>query len=363
MPYLETLGQRGRWCPSAGRALPLLAPLSLALAVGAAKAQAMTPAQFAEACAANPSNVVTLAESLKLQSGSSGTTFAVPAGCTVVLAKDASLELDTITFSFGGPFVLLGGEKSAFVLDKATLTAPTVDLSLTGVEGRFEMNEARLAATSGDLWLRFGIKGKLEVKNSGGWYQPRLSARGRLNLNTGAQFGGTVVQSGLQGASGMAFAFGGADSSFKIEKSDLLLSSGASNPGTYRSGAFQVSSAASKVAFELIDVNLMEASRAVTVTLDGPESKLGLLSVRSQTLSRRISLTALGSKGEVKVENPLLQGSPEVVIESGPQGSTTVKTAPGTISASERIRIRAGTNGSCSANTQGLIAPVLQVCQ
>lgn len=327
------------------------------------QAQTLTPQPFVDACRTNAANTVLLTQQTQFQTNASTTTFRTPTGCTVVLGTGASLELDTVTLAFGGPFTVQGGTNTKVVLDKATLTAPSVALNLTGFEGQFQMDEAQLAATSGDLSIAFGEKGKMEIKNSGRWYQPRLSARGVLRLNTGPAFTGVVVSSGLQGARGISFAFDGFDTAMKIEGSDLLLSSGASGPGPYTAGNFQVSGSAAKVGFELIQVNLMEASQSVNVALSGAESKLGFLNVRSQTGSGRIALAASGEKGEVKVENVLLQGNPEVVVESGSFGSTRVTNSPGTISATQAIRIRTGLNGACSASTQGLSAPVLQVCR
>jgi hypothetical protein len=345
------------------RRLLRLSPLCAALIAASAHAQSITPAQFVEACRTAPANTVVLREQTKFQTTFQGTTFQTPTGCTVVLAPGASFELDTITMQFGGPFVVQANGNGGVVLDKATLRAPSIALNLTGFEGKFQMNTAWLAATTGDLSIQFGEKGFMEVKDSGRWYQPRLTANGRLSIVAGASFTGSVVASGFQGAAGIGFAFNGTDSNMKIEGSDLLLTSGASRPGPYITGPFTVTGAASKVAFEMINVNLMEATQAVTVALNGAESKLGWSQVRSQTSSRRIALTANGDKGEVKVENALMYGLPEVVIEAGAQGSVSVTNSPGSITASQTIRIRAGLGGSCSASTQGLNAPVLQVCR
>jgi hypothetical protein len=329
---------------------------------GIANAQSITPAQFIQACRVNPGNTVVLTEQTKFQTTFTGTTFATPTGCTVVLAPGASFELDTITMNFGGAFVVQGGEKAKVALDKATLTAPAVTLSLTGFEGQFTMNEARLT-TTGNLALQFGQKGLMEVKNSGGWYQPRLAARGQLSLSAGAFFSGSVVQSGLQGAAGVQIALNGTDSNLMLENSDVLVSSGASSGGVYTTGPFSVTGSASKVSFSAINVNLMEASGNITMALNGAESKLGLKSLRSQTGSQRISLTAMGTKSEVNVESVLMYGIPEVIIESGAQGSTTVGGSPNTINSAQLIRARAGLGGSCSVNPQGLSAPTLQICR
>lgn len=350
------------------RAMPRLLPLlglaaTGALFGGSAVAQGLTPAQFVAACSV-PGQPVILREPTKFQTAFSGTTFSVPGGCNVTLAPGASLELDTITLRFGGPLVVVGGGSSKVTLDKATLSAPAVSISFIGSEGQFEMNEARLDATAGDLRLVFGEKGQFKMVNSGRWYQPRLTAQGQLSIAAGPLFSGTIVQSGLQGARGIGMAFNGTESGMKIERSDLLVSSGAPNGGAYTAGPFTVTSPAAKVAFEMIDVNLMEASQAVQIALNGAESKLGLVSLRSQTSSQRIALGALGSKGEVKVENVLMYGVPEVIIQTGAEGSTTVTNSPGSITSAQRITVRAGAGGSCSATpASSFNAPVVSLCR
>lgn len=342
----------------------LVAAAAAALVGSAAHAQSITPQQFMEACRLNAANTVVLTQQTKFQTGFAGTTFATPTACTVILGPGASFELDTITMRFGGAFTVQAGQNGKVAIAKATLDAPSIALNLTGAEGEFQMDDARVFAAAGNLTLQFGEKGKMEVKNSGGWYQPRLAARrGAFNLSAGAFFAGSVVQSGLQGATGINFNFNGLDSSLKIESSDLLVSSGATSVAPFTYGAFQVSSSAAKVAFEAINVNLMEAARAVNIALSGAESKVGLVNVRSQTSSQRIAITAMGQNGEVKAENLLLYGIPEVIVETGVQGSTTVTNSPGSITATQLIRIRAGTGGACSASTQGLSSPTIELCR
>jgi hypothetical protein len=329
---------------------------------GSVQAQSITAQQFLQACATNPGNTVVLTQQTKFQVGWTSAPLHTATGCTVVLAEGASFELDNTIMSFGGAFVVQGGAKAKVSLDKSTLSAASVTLSLTGFEGQLQMNEARLAS-AGNMALQFGEKGMLEIKNSGRWYQPRLSSLGVLTLTAGDYFNGTVVASGLQGAMGVSFAFNGVDSALKLENSDVLVARSPTDPAPYTSGPFQVTGSAPKASVEAINVSLLQAGRNVTVALNGMESKLSLKGFVSQTISQRIALTTMGAKGEIKVENVLLQGNPEVIIESGAQGSTYVGSSPpSTIRATQLVRVRAGLGGSCSASAQGLSAPTVQVC-
>jgi hypothetical protein len=244
------------------RTATALAAVALLVALpDRAHAQAApTPAQFIESCRNNPGNTVVLTQGTKFQTGFAGTTFSTPTGCTVVLAPGASFELDTLTMRFGGPVVVQGNDKGKIVIDKATLTAPSITLNLTGFEGQFQFNEGQLTASTGALRIQFGDKGFMEVNNSGRWYQPRLRAqRDVLSISAGAFFNATIVQSGLQGARGIGFARNGSDSGVKIEGSDLLVSSGATSAGPYMAGPLTVAGSAAKVSFDTIQVKLMEA--------------------------------------------------------------------------------------------------------
>lgn len=342
-----------------------IAAIATVAALGATgvQAQTMTAQQFMDACRTNPANTVLLTQQTKLQSGV-WAPFTTPTGCTVILGSGASFELDDTRLIFGGTFTVQGGQNGKVAVSKGAIEAPAVALNLTGTESEFQMDDARVIATTGNLSLQFGEKGKMEIKNSGGWYQPRLAARrGTFTFTAGAFFNGSMVQSGVQGAAGMNFNFNGFDSALKLEKTDLLVSSGATSPPPYVTGAFQVSSSATKVAFEAIDVNLMEASRTVNIALAGAESRIALSDFTSQTSSQRISIAANGTKGEVKIGTVLMYGIPEVIIESGAQGTTSVAGNPNTINSTQLIRIRAGLGGSCSANAQGLNASQILLCR
>ncbi len=339
----------------------LAAIVLFGLSAGLASAQSMTPAQFAEACRTNPGNRVDLAQQTKFQTTFQGTTFATPTGCNVVLAPGASLELDTITMNFGGAFVVQGNTGGKVVIDKATVSAPTVTLQLTGFEGQLQINEGRLNATAGDLVLAFGEKAKMEINQSGAWYQPQVTARGSLSITAGPFFNATLLNSGLQGTQGIGIALNGADSSMKFENIDLLLASGALASGPYITGSLNIASNAPKVSIEMNDVELMEASQYIDIELAGAESKLSLKSVNSQTSSREVFIGATGQKGEVKIEGALFYGIPTVTVVSGASGSTSV--VRGQLTATSSVNVSTGAGGSCYADSLYINAQTLNLCR
>lgn len=345
----------------------LTASVLFGLAAGAASAQSMTPAQFVEACRNNAGNNVYLAQQTKFQTSFQGTTFSTPTGCNVVLAPGASLELDTITMNFGGEFVVQGSTGGKVAMAKATLSAPSVNLQLTGFEGQLQINESRLYATVGNLVMAFGEKGKLEINQSGGWYQPRVSAKGTLIVSAGAFFNATILRSGLQGAQGIDIALNGFDSSMKLERVDLLVSSGAASPAPYIFGPLFISGNAEKVSVEMNDVNVMEASQTVDIELAGAESKLSMKGVTSSTGSSEVFIGATGEKGEVKLDITRFFGNPSVTVVSGVSGSTSVSNptsgVTGGFSAVNEINISAGAGGSCNASTLYMNAPILNICR
>lgn len=345
----------------------LAAGIMLGLGVGIASAQSMTPAQFVDACRNNPGNRVDLTQQTKFQGTSFNEVYSTPSGCAVMLARGASLELDMMIMNFGGSFFVQGDTGGKVVLDKSTISAPTVDLQLTGFEGQLRINEARLSATAGILVLAFGEKAKMEINESGAWYQPRVKARGSLIISAGAFFTASVLRSGLQGTQGISIDLNGFDSSMKFERVDMLLSSGATSPGPYITGSLYITGNAAKASIEMNDVAVMEASRTVDIELAGAESKLSLNGVSSSTGGEAVFLGATGEKGEVKTENTRFYGKPSVVVVSGQSGSTVVANATsgvtGGFTATNEINISAGAGGSCNASTAYMSAPVLNICR
>jgi hypothetical protein len=345
----------------------VVASILFGLAAGASSAQSMTPAQFVAECANNPGNQVNIAQQTKFQTTFTGTTFSTPTACNVVLAPGASLEFDTITMNFGGPFSVRGSTGGKVVLDKTNVSAPSIDLQLTGFEGQLQINESRLQATVGDLDIAFGEKGKMEINQSGAWYQPRVSAKGVLAISAGASFSGTVLRSGLQGAKGIDIELNGFDSGMKFETVDMLLSSGATSPGPYTTGSLMITGLATKVAIEMNGVNVMEASQDVDIDLTGAESKLAMKDVRSQTGSAQVFLGATGEKGEVMIENSRFFGNPNVEVRSGVSGKTEVINATsgvtGGFSAVQAIIIGTGAGGACNASSMYMNAPTMSICR
>jgi hypothetical protein len=345
----------------------LATSIALGFSMSMAAAQAMTAAQFVEACRTNPDNRVDLAQQTKFQGTSFNESCSTPSGCNVVLAPGASLELDMTIMNFGGPFFVQGNTGGKVVLDKSTIAAPSVELQLTGFEGQLQINEARVTATAGNVVFEFGEKAKMEINQSGAWYQPRVRAKGLLIIRAGAFFTGNVLQSGLQGAQGIDIELNGFDSSMRFEMVDMLLSSGATSPGPYTAGSLKILGNAAKASVEMNDVAVMEASQRVDIDLAGVESKLALKLVTSQTGSGAVFLGATGEKGEVKTENTSFFGNPSVVVVSGPMGSTVVANATsgvtGGFSATNEVSISAGAGGSCNASTAYMSAPILSICR
>jgi hypothetical protein len=345
----------------------LAASILFGLCAGAASAQSMTPQQFVDACRNNVGNRVDIAQQTKFQTNFQGTTFATPTGCNVFLASGASLEFDTVTMNFGGALVVRGSTGGKVVMDKTTITAPSVNFNLTGFEGQLQINESRLAATVGNIAFAFGEKGKMEINQSGGWYQPRVSARGTLSITAGASFSGSVLRSGLQGAQGVDIALNGFDSGMKFESVDILLTSGATSPAPYLTGSLTIAGNAPKVSIEMNGVNVMEATQTIDMELAGAESKLLLKDVRSMTGGRDVFIGSTGEKGEVSLENSRFFGLPTVVVTSGVSGTTKVVNATsgvtGGLTASESITISAGAGGSCVANSMYHSAPILNLCR
>ncbi|MGL6291322.1 MAG: hypothetical protein ACRC2H_11575 [Silanimonas sp.] len=353
-----------RLTPPAARLLPHA--LALGLLIGAMPAAAqMTPAAFMAACQSSPDNLVILRQSLKLQGSFTGETYTASSGCSVYLSNDAALELDTLTLRFGGPFTIVGADKGKLVAAKAVLEASTIEVRFLREEGQLEINEGQLYARDGDFNANFAGKGRLEMKNSGGWTRGGIRARGAVRFATGDFFTGTVSDSGIEGGAGIRFDIFGRDTEWKVEKSTLNVSNFTfAGAAPVTTGPFAIQSSAFKSKVEISDTNLRFASQTIDVRLAGAESSLLLNGVTSQTGSQSIYLGAPGDKGVVLIERPLFLGNPEIVVQSGPSGATGVIGNPGSLTAQRRVSVSSGPGGSCVVTPSWtLTAPQVEACR
>lgn len=325
----------------------------------------MSPAAFMDACRTSANNTVILRESLKLQGSFTGETYSTSTGCTVFLAPDAAFELDTLTLRFGGPFALVGSSKGRLVAAKAVLDASAINLRFDREEGQLEINEGQLVARNGDFSATFAGKGRLEMKNSGGWTRGGIRSRGAVRFATGPFFTGSVSDSGIEGGAGIRLDILGSDTEWKIEKSTLNVSNftfAGAAPVTF--GPFAIQSSAFKAKVEISDTNLRFASQTVDMRLAGAESSLLLNNVSSQTGSQSIYLGAPGEKGVVLIERPLFLGNPEISVQSGASGATAVIGNPGTLTAQQRVSVSTGAGGSCAVTPSSMLtAPQVDACR
>jgi hypothetical protein len=346
-------------------ALSLAAVAGLSVASFGASAQAYTPQQFVSACESSVGNTVYLSESLKLQGSFTGETHVSATGCTVLLAPDAAFELDQITLNFGGPLVVRGDRNGRVQIEKAVIVAPSIALNLTGNDSQFQMKEGRMIANAGDLSMRFGQFGKLDMLDSGGWTRGGLTSAGALRIESGAFFQGALSNAGMEGAAGIFIAMNGTDTSWKIEKSTLNVSNFTfADASAFRSGPLSITGSAPKANLEILETNIRFASQAITMRLNGIESTLLLKQVSSQTGSQAVYFGAPSDKGVVLVENSLFYGNPGIVVETRSNGSTGVVGNPGSLNAQSRIRVSTGIGGSCVVTPlSSLTAPQVSACR
>jgi hypothetical protein len=345
-------------------ALLAIAPV-LGFVSFSAAAQSMTPQQFVAACQSSLSNTVYLRESVKLQGSFPGESHNSATACNVQLAAGASFELDTITLNFAGPLTVQGGYSSKFAAQKATVNAPSIALRMTGASNEVMMNESRLFAGSGDLAIGFGLYGKFEMVNSGGWTRGGLTAAGALRVTSSTYFSGTMSNSGMEGGRGIFLRMNAGESGWKIEKSVLNVSNftfGGANP--YTTGPLSISSLAQKVIVEISETNVRFASDAITMRLSGAESSLLLKQVSSLTGGQAVYLGTPGEKGVTLIENSMFRGNPSVDVVSGVSGATAVTNSPGALYAQQRISVSTGAGGSCVVTpVSSLSAPQVDACR
>jgi hypothetical protein len=202
-----------------------------------------------------------------------------------------------------------------------------------------------LQTSVGALSVRFGEKGMLSMLNSGGWTGGGLDAAGALTITSGPLFNGEVVSSGIQGRQGLTLNIGGAESSWKVEKS--AVHAGEALGVWY---PLAINSSAAKTSIEWSDVQVRGGS-SVRVELSGAETKLSLKGVYRAGFADVISIRAMGAKSEIVIDNSVFDGFPSLVVESGVDGVTKLSGPFARLSANSptggSLRFTAGLGGSC----------------
>lgn len=343
-----------------------------------------TTAELGAACEESPGNVVELDHSTKILDGlRPPATEQVASGCTIVLGPGANFETEQISMTFAGPLVVHSAQKAEVKLIRSFFTATAINFNLTGTSSAIETILSGLHATTGSLLVTLGEQSKLIVLER---LLPgpdnALAAASTVQIRGGQRFTGLLSEMGISAPRGFQVTMDGAEGLLKAEHIHVATPQG--SIGITASGAKGlVEMSESNLDFgDMMVVRLAGADSLLKLkqvaaggeVLDAPggvtleagsagagngkieASEISLFNVSSITLLASLS----GQKGGLKLEKSSLSATGDIVLETGAQGVTEVKENSG--GSDTRIRVAAGSDGECVAQSNSFFALVLEIC-
>ena len=360
--------------------------LAAGLAAGCALATASqasaitTTAELRTACAV-PGNTVNLPDGAVIGAGAPvALPEAIPTGCTIVVGTDSSLEFIGVGARFAGPLAIRGGVKARVTLDGALIEAPTATIDLSRDITETRIINSTLRSTSGDVFLRNGAYGLLQlVENVPG--ADAVDAAGAARITTGLKGVVEVNNAGVAGAR-VAIAMPGTESVLMTERGRL----------TGRTADVSITSSTAKTSATLMD-STIRAAGDVRVALTGNESsvvgtqltalssggnvvmtvspstsygKVELVESRLEGLRVSAEASLLSQFGAVKLIGTaaragVVTSGTDAVFRTGSLGTTEV--VENIVTADRAIRITTGLSGSCKSELNRFTAPIQQVCR
>lgn len=354
--------------------------------LGAIPSMAMTTAELRVACQTSPGNVVVLTQPVTVVDGPRyPAAEQVLTGCTIILGPNAKLATEGISMRFAGPLVVQSSTLTEVLLTRSFLGAPSVNLNLPGTGSIVEMAFSHIHATGGGLLFTFGSESKLTVieRLIPGPLEA-FTATTTVQIRSGPKFTASLSQMRISAPQGIEIAMNGDEGTLAINSAWL----------TAAQGNIGITASNSKAQVDLSSTNLV-SNQMVALRLAGSDSLLklqqvgiggvdtqstlgglvieigsgaaenGVLEASNVGIARVASIniraSVSGRNGILKIQKSHLRSPGDLVLETGAQGLTEVVENYG--ASSTRFRVATGTGGSCIAQNNDILAPIMQVCQ
>lgn len=364
----------------------LIGGMAVTLAMlSATSAMAMTTAELRVACQTSPGNVVVLTQPVTVVDGPRyPAAEQVLTGCTIVLGPNAKLATEGISMRFAGPLVVQSSTLTEVLLTRSFLAAPSVNFNLPGTGSIVEMAFSHIHATAGALLMTMGDESKFTVieRLIPGPLEAFIAAT-TLQIRSGSKFTASFNQMRISAPQGIEIAMNGDEGTLTINSAWL----------TAAEGNIGITASNSKAQVDLSSTNLV-SNKMVALRLAGSDSLLKLQQVGiggvdtqstlgglvieigsgaaengvveasnvgiARVASINIRASVNGRNGILKIQKSHLRSPGDLVLETGAQGLTEVVENYG--GSSTRFRVATGTGGSCIAQNNDILAPIMQVC-
>jgi len=312
-------------------------------------AQDLTPAQFKARCETSPNNTFTVSTPTKIL-GTAPAVTVVNTGCRVVFNATGKIEADQSAFQFAGPLVFQAGPTVEVNLVKSLWTAPSVQIT-EGASASLILVESTVKATAGNITIALASDGKIDAAGPYAGQLNALEAAGNVRVTGGARSAFSIQSSSVRAGGAFNLSFSGTEANLQLTGSSIVA----------EAGAISVISTGTFATFDLTNATL-DASAGITLAARGAEGKVlaANLITDSGTGATLIEAgTGASAKASVKVaESNITSGGAVTILASrnSNEGETVVEVS--TISAGGAVRIESGNGGTTTAVNNGLTSPV-----
>jgi len=351
--------------------------LGATLAASAALAIDVTPQQLKSLCETSPMNTVAVNAPIKVSNFSPRVN--VTTGCRIVFGFDARLEADSINMGFAGPVVFQGGLKSGVILTKALLEAPSVTFDLAGGENLISLGESTVRATTGNVVMAAGPISQISLVKRFATRTQSVLAAGSVQISGAGKLDAQISETVVQGNAGVSVNASGEELTLAISSSNLVAANGAisiTGPGRqatldYSGGIMRagngvtvnLSGSEGQIAMQNVTVNAGLGSASFITALGGARPAKSVIVSSNITSGGSVTIQAsnAGQSGEAALESSRVTATGDVVVLSGPQGTTNMKF--NTLRSSTLVGAYTGPSGSCTAEGNAIVSPVRQLCR
>lgn len=359
--------------------LPIAAAVAsfLGLLAGGAQAQSST-AELRNLCQTSPGNVVRIDGPVLIFRGAPASApEPVATGCTLLIGEFGKFETKEIGMRFAGPLQIQSVHKGFVALSDTTLVGSSVDVSMSGADSVLLMTESNLQSTIGDVVIRMGSIGKLELVDFLPFAPFMIRSAAGASISGGDKFNVTLKGANIQATSGMTVTLAGSDTLMLADSAGLTTTGGALNvsatgnkgtvilnQGTYSAGgSVNVTLAGAESGLGIKDADVRSGSGSIVVDV-GVSAMGGKLEVSQSRFNAPGTLSLFGSRGSnlgfVAVDNVDLNGAGGVRVETGAGGGTFMKNTRG--SSSVLFHVLTGLGGKCEQGDNRITSPNQRLC-
>lgn len=347
-----------------------------AFLAGAALANDLTPQQLKAACETSPANTVVVSGPIKVTGFSARVN--VTTGCRLVFGNSAKFESDSINMGFAGPLVFQGGLTAATVFSKTLFEAPSIAVQLAGGDNEVNLTESTLRATTGNFTVNVGPNSKWAVASRFAGRAHAMQAAGSVQITGGGKFDGSLADSSVLGAAGISINGAGNEMMLAFGNSNLIATNGAiaiASPGiqatlNYAVGQMRAGTGISvsfsgnegQASLQQVTANSGTGSFTLQTALGGARPSKSIVLESNITSGGSVNVLAAvgGISGEAALESSIVNSRGDLVVRSGPLGTTNVKVS--TLRSNSLVGAFTGPSGSCTAEGNTVVAPVRTLC-